>query len=450
ARRLGNIDADTDQAFAWQPFLVLDPSINAFALPGGYIGVHLGMIAITATPDELASVLAHELSHVTQRHIARGIAPQQRASMAAVATMLLGIFAAARSNNADVANAAIAGSQGAAIQSRINYTRGFEREADRVGFGVLVAAGYSPASMGDMFEKMQTALRLSDQSSFPYLRDHPVTTERISEARDRMLLVEHPRPDLPTLEHALMAARARVLMTEGTQGLQRLAGAATSPLRGDRAAPPGTAGISLLYAEALASSRLNEPARAERAAAQALAREQALPQPDPRAGRDLGLLLAEVRVAAKQPVAALQALDALPPLAEGASERPELLLRAQATLDAWRADPARAPALRQMTETLQTWVALRPQDALAWETLSHTSEALGLKLRALRAAAEARAALGDLGGAVDRLRAAQAASRTARGQDFIEASIIDARMRQLLAQRRELALQARAEGRQPE
>jgi predicted Zn-dependent protease len=450
ARRLGNIDADTDHAFAWEPFLVRDPSVNAFALPGGYIGVHLGMIAITATADQLASVLAHELSHVTQRHIARGIAPQRRASMEAIVAMLLGIFVGARTNNVDVANAAIAGSQGLAIQSGINYTRGFEQEADRVGFGVLVAAGYAPASMAEMFEKLQLSMRLSDDSSFPYLRDHPVTTERIAEARNRTLLSDRA-PDVPTLEHALMAARSRVLMAAGSQALQRLSGASTAPLRADPAAPPGTEGIALLYSEALAASKLDDHARADRKATQALQLALALPHREPRAERTLGLLLAEVRLAGGKPAAALQALDALPPLVKGDSERPALLLRAQATLDTWRHDPgAGTPALRASTEALQTWVAERPQDPLAWDLLARTSDALGLKLRSMRAAAEARAAVGDLLGAVDRLRAAQAASRTAAGQDFIEASIIDARMRQLMAQRRQLALEARAEGRDQE
>ena len=121
ARQVGNIDADTDRAFAWESFLVRDRSVNAFALPGGFVGAHLGLIAITTTRDQLASVLAHELSHVTQRHIARSIAPQQQASMVAIASLILGILAASRANNIDVANAAIMGGQGAAIQQQLNF-----------------------------------------------------------------------------------------------------------------------------------------------------------------------------------------------------------------------------------------------------------------------------------------------------------------------------------------
>jgi predicted Zn-dependent protease len=122
-----------------------------------------------------------------------------------------------------------------------------------------------------------------------------------------------------------------------------------------------------------------------------------------------------------------------------------MLMRAQLLLDLHRARPgSEAQALRASTETLQTWLSEHRHDATAWERLSGTAEALGQRLRSLRAAAEARAALGDLPGAIDRFRVAQQASRDDAGpQDFIEASVIDVRLRQLVAQRRELQLEAR-------
>jgi len=120
-----------------------------------------------------------------------------------------------------------------------------------------------------------------------------------------------------------------------------------------------------------------------------------------------------------------------------------MLARAQLALDGHAQQPgAVAEPLRRSTEALQTWVAERAQDAQAWELLAATAEAIGQKLRSMRAAAEARAVLGDLAGAVDRLRAAQSAARSASApQDFIEASVIDARLRQLQRERRELALE---------
>ncbi len=436
ARQLGNIDADTDQAFAWEPFLVRDRSVNAFALPGGFVGVHLGLIAITTTRDQLASVLAHELSHVTQRHIARSIAPSSRASMIAIATLLLGIIAASKSNNADVFNAAVMGGQGAAIQSQLNFSRDMEREADRIGYGLLATAGYAPSGMASMFEKLDVASRINDSGGFPYLRSHPLTTDRISEARNRTLIAPGA-PAASTLMHALMQMRSRVLMAEGAQALQRLAGGGTSPLRSER--------VVALYGGAQASTLLNEHAAAEAQVTQALQLEATVTPREPQAERVLRLLQAEVRLAAGKPAAALQALDALP---SGAVERAPLLLRAQAVLALRRADPAvSTDALRASTEALQTWLADAPHDAAAWELLASTSDALGLKLRSMRAAAEARVVLGDLTGAIDRLRAAQGASRTAVGQDFIEGSVIDARLRQITATRRQLALEARGDNR---
>ena len=124
-------------AAAWETFLVRDRSVNAFALPGGFVGVHLGLIAMTASRDELASVLAHELSHVTQRHIARGIASASRQSLVGLAAMLLGVLAASRAGSGDAAQAVIVGSQAAMVQGQLNFSRDMEREADRIGWGVL-------------------------------------------------------------------------------------------------------------------------------------------------------------------------------------------------------------------------------------------------------------------------------------------------------------------------
>ncbi len=121
ARARGNITADIDPRFAWEPFLVRDPSINAFALPGGYMGVHLGLMAITATRDELASVLAHELSHITQRHIARSIASSKRQSLLGLASLVVGLLAASRSHSPDAVSAVVAGTQAATMQGPAQF-----------------------------------------------------------------------------------------------------------------------------------------------------------------------------------------------------------------------------------------------------------------------------------------------------------------------------------------
>lgn len=439
ARRTGEIHAETDQAFAWEAFLVKDRSVNAFAMPGGYVGMHLGLIAITNTADQVASVLAHELTHVTQRHIARSIAPQRQASMLGLATMLLGILVASRSSNIDAANAAIATGQAAAIQGQLNYSRDAEREADRIGYTLLGAAGFAPAGMAAMFDKMDVAMRLNDSGGFPYLRSHPLTTDRISEARNRSLLSRGPA-SRPTLLHAVMQGRARVLMDDSTQSLLRLNGGTSSPLLADR--------VGAASAGALAASQLRDHARAQQLATEAQRMAAGADPAEPAAERALVLLQAQLALARNEPAAALQWLKDLDGKAGG---RPALLLRAQALLDLDRhAGPSEAgmprphaALLRESTEALQTWVSDHPQDALAWELLAGSATAAGLTLRGQRAGAEARAVLGDLQGAIDRLRVAQQASRGATGQDFIEASVIDARLRQLMAQRRQLQIEAR-------
>lgn len=441
ARQRGDIEPDVDRGFSWEIFLVNDRSVNAFALPGGYVGVHLGLIALTNTPDALASVLAHELTHVTQRHIARSIAPQSQASLLAVAGLLLGVLAASRAGagSTDGANAAIMGGQAAAIQTQLNFTRAMEREADRVGFGLLADAGYNTNGMAQMFEKLAFANRINDTNNFPYLRSHPLTSDRITEARTRVLTAPMP-PAEPTLRHQLMQARARVLMDDSAQALARLSGESSSPEAGER--------LAARLAGALAATRLKDFERAERQMTEARALAAALPVRDAAAERALLLMHAESRQAAGDARGALALLDTLPPLPAGtprSAARAPMLLRAQLLLDLHRSRPGSEPAaMRASTEALQTWLAEHPQDAAAWERLSGTAAALGQSLRAMRAGAEARATLGDLPGAIDRLRVAQQAARGAAGQqDFIEASVIDTRLRQLLAQRRELQLEAR-------
>ena len=437
ARQRGDITPDTELMFAWEIFLVRDRSVNAFALPGGFVGVHLGLIAMTATRDELASVLAHELTHVTQRHIARGMVNSSRSSLIGLAAMILGVLAASRTGNADMANAAIMSGQGAAIQGQLNFSRDVEREADRIGFGVLTSAGFAPAGMAAMFEKLDAANRINDGSSFPYLRSHPLTVDRISEARSRVLLAGGAAP-APPLRHALMQARARVLMDTTAQSLQRiqvqLAGAAGS-------GAPVKERLGALYGGALAASLLGEHTKAREAAGQA---QRLLASADPRephAERLIGLLQAQLALQRGDARAAMQALDTL---AVDPGTRAPMLLRAQAALDLQRQEAGRSgPELRASVESLQAWVAENKRDAAAWRLLASTAEAAGLPLRALRAEAEARAVVGDITGAIDRLRAGQIAARGGAGQDFVEASVIDLRLRELQAQRRQMVLEAR-------
>ena len=259
SRARGNIPAELDERFAWELFLVKDRTVNAFALPGGYVGVHLGLIAMTVTPDELASVLAHELSHVTQRHIARGVGIGKTTSLVSIAGLILGVLAASRSP--DAANALITGGQAVSAQSQLNYSRDFEREADRIGYNVLTGAGFAGGGMASMFEKLQQASRLNDSQNFPYLRSHPLNSERIGEARARLGVAGPGTHAQQPLRYAVMRARARVLMDTRDAALQRAQEFDSSRAVAAAATPADKLGA--LYGSALASILRRDYARAE-------------------------------------------------------------------------------------------------------------------------------------------------------------------------------------------
>ena len=446
ARARGDIGADTDRLFPYEAFLVRDRSVNAFALPGGYIGVHLGLMALTATPDELASVLAHELSHITRRHIARSVAANSRSSSLGLAAMLLGLLIASRSSSVDAAQAAVVGGQAAMAQAQLNFSRDMEREADRTGLAVMGEAGFAQAGMAGMFDKLDASSRLNDTGGFPYLRSHPLTIDRIGEARQLVqALGAAAIPPPAPLMHLLMQARAKVLMDPSAQAWRRLQDLDARGTMGALALDDRVVG---LYTGALASGRLRDFARAERAAAAAqvlLRSRPASHTSDSAALRAVAGLQAQLALARGDVPRARQALE------EGAAgagpgavpapdpSRTGLLLRAELAL----ADGS-AAALRSSAEALQTWVAEHREDASAWQVLAQTTERQGQPLRSLRADAESQAALGNLPGAIDRLRAGQQLARKGgAGTDFIEASVIDARLRDLLAQRRSLVAEQR-------
>jgi len=453
ARARGDIGADTVRLFPYESFLVRDRSVNAFALPGGYVGVHLGLMALTATPDELASVLGHELSHITRRHIARSIAANSRSSSLGLAAMLLGLLVASRAASVDAAQAAVVGGQAAMIQAQLNFSRDMEREADRSGLALMSLAGFAPSGMASMFDKLDQSSRLNDSGGFPYLRSHPLTVDRIGEARQIVQAAGYAASPPPApLMHLLMQARSRVLMDPSAQAWRRLQ---DLDQRGAQAALPLNDRIVGLYTGALASGRLREFARAERDASAALALlASAWPSGQDTAstarptGATLQARLALANLSAQLALAHGDVDRATLMLAEGSAGGPEdpsrtgLLLRAELALA-----EGSAPALKRSGEALQTWVAEHRDDASAWQWLAQTTDRQGQKLRSLRAEAESQAALGNLPGAIDRLRAGQQLARKGgAGTDFIEASVIDARLRDMLAQRRELLAEQRKQG----
>jgi predicted Zn-dependent protease len=431
ARAKGELTAEMDERFAWRVMLARDRTVNAFALPGGYFGVHLGLIGLVANQDELASVLAHELTHVTQRHISRSITQQGRQTPVMIAAMILGAVAAR--NNTDALNAVVAGSQAVAIQGQLNFSRDMEREADRLGLGLMQPAGFAPQGFVGMFEKLQQSARLSDSGNFPYLRSHPMTTERMGDMQQRLLIQQHmakftPQSE-PSLQHAMMSARARVLAEPGIDVLRLWA---AEPQASGFANLSKSRQVASLYAAILANIKMRDFARAT---AQKDRLNSAL------AGDLIAstatkliatkLIAIEMHLAANNVDAALALLPIH--VAGQRLSRPELF--AESAVQIASKDVKLAS---QATQNLQTWVAKTPTDAPAWQLLSNAYRATGQNLRAVRAEAEAQVALLDYAAALDRFKAAQdvlrsgsASAGASVGRDNMEESIIDVRTRQV-------------------
>jgi predicted Zn-dependent protease len=209
--RLSSQAQDGNRDFTF--FIIRDNAINAFALPGGFVGIHSGLVLETRNESELAGVLAHEVAHVTQRHIARGIEAQGRASMLSTAAMLAAILlGAAGGVSSDATMGAVSAAQNLAVQQRINFTREHEYEADRIGIGVLAAAGYDPNAMPAFFDTMFRRTQLGPDRVPELLRTHPVTSNRIAESKNRAL--QYPQVTVnDSLGYSLMKERIRVLTT---------------------------------------------------------------------------------------------------------------------------------------------------------------------------------------------------------------------------------------------
>jgi len=192
-------------------FVIRDPRINAFALPGGFLGVNAGLLTSVRNESELAGVLAHELAHVTQRHVARTMEGTETSNIATWAAVLAAIIAA--SANPEVVIAALSIGQATTYQREVNFTRAHELEADRIGIRTMSRAQFDPDAVATFFVRLEQQSRLYGNQVPEFLRTHPVNTTRISEARMRAASLPKTRVTDP-LEFSLMQARARVLSSE--------------------------------------------------------------------------------------------------------------------------------------------------------------------------------------------------------------------------------------------
>src|SRR5258708_21790131 len=165
-------------------FVMKDPVINAFAMPGGFIAINSGLILATNNENGLAGVMSHETAHVTQRHLVRGLIDQSHAGLMSTAAMLAAILlgATAGRGSPHATGGAVLATQGAAIQHQINYTRAHAIEADRIGIGTMASAGYDPLGMATMFEALnRNSPEPSRITAVQFLLDHPLSAERTAE-----------------------------------------------------------------------------------------------------------------------------------------------------------------------------------------------------------------------------------------------------------------------------
>ena len=202
------VAASDDPGIGFFFFAIADQSINAFAMPGGFIGVHTGLIVSAQTESELAGVMAHEIAHVTQRHIARQVFQSKQLGMASMVAMGLALLAARSSSQA--ASAAIVTTQAGAISAQLAFSRDFERESDRLGFDILRKAGFDVRGMAVFFDRLQRAARHYENNATAYLRTHPLTGERLTDMQNRESEVAYRQiPD--SVEFQLVRAKLRAM-----------------------------------------------------------------------------------------------------------------------------------------------------------------------------------------------------------------------------------------------
>jgi predicted Zn-dependent protease len=196
-------------------FVVRDPQLNAFALPGGFIAVHSGLLLQAQTESELASVLGHEIGHVVQRHIARSIGQQKQDALIPLAAMILAALASRQGG--DAAIGVFLGGQGLAIQRQLNFGRDAEREADRIGFQIMGEAGFDTSGMVAFFQQMQASTRNYSDLVPAWLLTHPLPAERIADIQARIR--EQPyKQRSDSLDFYLVRSRARVLQDQTSSG----------------------------------------------------------------------------------------------------------------------------------------------------------------------------------------------------------------------------------------
>ena len=395
--RLAAVTPGARQDFEF--FGVRDPSINAFALPGGFVGVHTGLLNAAETESQLASVLAHEIAHVTQRHIARMLGQQEQMQLPVLAALAAAILLGR--SRPDLAAGAAAATQAGAVSAQLAYSRDFERDADRVGLQALADAGFDARAMAVFFERMQRSQRVADDGTLPgYLRTHPVSTERIADAQNKVASLPY-RQHLDSMEFHLVRAKLRAESGDAQEAVSHFERAVRDGRYANEAA--GRYGL----VNALLRSRRAKEASAE------IARLRKTGAGGPM----IETLDARVRQALGDHAGAEKLL------AQARSRwpysRPVLYAHVAALQEAGRHEKA--------AEVLVDAVRAYPSDPRLRGLQSQSYEALGKRLLQHQAQAEYYVLRGSMPAAIEQLQLA----RRAGDGDFYQLSVVDARLKEL-------------------
>ncbi|MPV56673.1 peptidase M48 [Burkholderia sp. HI2761] len=414
ARYIGGYTPDFDL------FPVRDPQINAFSMPGGFIGINSGLVVTTQTESELASVVGHEMGHVLQRHIARMIGASEKSGYTALATMLLGVLAGVLARSGDLGSAIAMGGQAYAVDNQLRFSRSAEREADRVGFQLLAGAGYDPYGMPGFFERLDRA-SMGDAGVPAYARTHPLTGERIADMEDRARRAPYRQPR-QSAEYGFVRARLRILQNRAPTDISAEARRMQLEID-DRTAPNVAANW---YGIALAHTLLGQYDAADKALASARgafdARERR--DDDPASSSpSLDVLAADIARRAGRTDDAVR-LSALAQRRWPASHA-AIVAHLQALIAARRFAEAQTLARAQAKAD--------PEQPDWWDYLAKSSDGKGDVLARRRALAEKLALDGAWPSAIRQLKEA----RDAKDVSFYEQSIIGARLLEFEARYKE-------------
>lgn len=396
-------------------FGVRDPEINAFAMPGGFIGVNTGLIVSSGSESELAAVLAHEIGHVVQRHIARGMTQQNQNSMVMLASLAGALLAALAGGGGNLAVGVAAFGQAAAINRQLGFSRDAEREADRAGLQMLTKAGYDADGMSQMFSRLMNASRLNEGAGGgSWASTHPLSIERMSDVQNRVRSMP-PSRHVDSDDFWYVRAKMRVVQGRDAVSLR----SAGQQLQDEAQALSGVRQSAAYYGLALQAYQRNNLAEAER--------YWNLASADGRSSPQLAKLSVDIALARKDYPRALS-------LAQAATKRwPDQRALGIAYAQALQGNGRHADAQDYLRAKIKQWGSDEPS---LYQMLAQSEERNGKPVQARRDLARYYVMTGAFAAAESQLQQARGLST-----DFYEQSQIDVQIKEVkdrLAEERQL------------